>query len=263
MTVRKIKISAAVLSFVLTVASFLHPICAFAEEEVPQTPGLAYINDQADLLSDSEEADLYEVMKLALDHGNMVFITITDAMGYNSSDYIEMLYQTSPQLKGTNAVVYMIDMDNRLLWITGYGTLKKNISPDYANLITDNIYKYASDGQYARCAIEGYKQIVTRISGVRISGPLRTAGNFSIALIAATVICFLLAYITSASRKADSSDIVANIEKRINLSNPSIAHTTTQRIYDPPSSSSSGGGSRSSFGGGGGGFHGGGGGHGF
>ena len=261
MTVRKNRISALVLSFVLIAASCLLPMTAFAEEEV-QTQGLAYINDQADLLSDVEEADLYEVMKNALGYGNMVFITITDSMGYNSSDYIEMLYQTSPQLKGTNAVIYMIDMDNRMLWITGYGTLVKKISPDYANLITDNIYKYASKEQYGRCAIEGYKQIVSRISGVRISGPLRTAGNFSIALIAATVICFLLAYVTSASRKADSADIVANIEKRINLSNPSIAHTTTQRIYDPPSSSSSGGGSRSG-GGGGGGFHGGGGGHGF
>ncbi len=263
MTVRKNRIPALILSFVLMAVCFLLPVTAFAGEAAPD-PGLAYINDQADLLSDTEEEDLYEIMKYALDYGNMVFITITDSMGYNSSDYIEMLYQTSPQLKGTNAVIYMIDMDNRMLWITGYGTLKKNISPDYANLITDNVYKYASDEQYGRCAIEGYKQIVTRISGVRISGPLRTAGNFSIALIAATVICFLIAYITSSSRKAGSADIVANIEKRINLSNPNVAHTTTQRIYDPPSSSSgSSGGSRSFGGGGGGGFHGGGGGHGF
>ena len=153
-------------------------------------------------------------------------------------------------------------MDNRLLWITGYGALKKTISPDYANLITDNVYKYATDGNYARAAITGFKQIVDRLGGSRLSGSLRTAGNFSIAVILAAVLCFLFAYVTSVSKKAKDEAVLANIERYINMSNPSIVHTTTQRIYDPPSSSSgSGGGFRSS--GGGGGFHGGGGGHGF
>ena len=40
-------------------------------------------------------------------------------------------------------------------------------------------------------------------------------------------------------KKAKDADLVANIERYINMSNPNIAHTTTQRIYDPPSSSSS------------------------
>ena len=174
-----------------------------------------------------------------------------------------MLYQTSDQLKGTDAVIYMIDMDNRLLWITGYGALKKNVTPDYANLITDNVYTYAGDGNYAKAAIVGFKQIVDRLGGSRLSGSLRTAGNFSIAVILAAVLCFLFAYVTSVSKKAKDADLVANIERYINMSNPNIAHTTTKRIYDPPSSSSSGGGGGFRSGGGGGGFHGGGGGHGF
>ena len=161
--------------------------------------GHAYINDSAELLTDSEEQELYETMKPGLEYGNMVFITIDDALGYNSSDYIEMLYQTSSQLKGSDSVIYMIDMDNRLLWITGYGALKETINPDYANLITDNVYRYASDGRYGECAIMGYAQIVSRITGGRVSGPLRTAGNFSIALILSVVICFLIAYLTSSS----------------------------------------------------------------
>jgi len=228
----------------------------------------AYIEDSADLLTDSDEQELYEVMKDGLEYGNMVFITIDDAIGYDSSDYVEMLYQTSDRLRGTDAVIYMIDMDNRLLWITGYGELSSTISPDYANLITDNIYKYASDGDYARCANEGYRQIIRRVGGSRISGTLRTVGNFCIALIIAAVLCFLFAYIGSASRKTDSYDILENINKQVNLNNPTVVHSRTNKIYDPPSSGSSGGsrgggGFSGGGGGGGGGFSGGGGGHGF
>lgn len=262
MTLRKthmIRIPVIIAAFII--AFLMLPVRAQASDT--GTPGRAYIADSADLLTDSEEHDLYEVMKDGTDYGNMVFITIDDSMGYDSKDYIEMLYQTSDQLKGTDSVIYLIDMDNRLLWITGYGELKKSVTPDYANLITDNVYRYASDGNYARCAIEGFRQIVSRVGGARIAGPLRTAGNFSIALILAAVITFLFAYVTSVSRKAKDTDVLANIERYINMSNPNIVHTTTQKIYDPPSSSSSGGGSRSFGGGGGGGFHGGGGGHGF
>ena len=252
-----------ILSFIcmVIIAAALIPARAFAADS---NPGVVYIADSADLLSESEEQELYDVMKDGAQYGNMVFITIDDAMGYVSKDYIEMLYQTSEQLQGTDAVIYMIDMDNRLLWITGYGALKKTITPDYGNLITDNVYKYATEGNYAKAAIMGFKQIVDRLGGSRLSGSLRTAGNFSIAVILAAVLCFLFAYVTSVSKKAKDADLVANIERYINMSNPNIAHTTTQRIYDPPSSSSSGGGGSRSFGGGGGGgFHGGGGGHGF
>ena len=261
MIVRRSQIS-RLLSFIcmVIIAAALIPSKAFAADS---NPGVVYIADSADLLSDSEEQELYEVMKDGAEYGNMVFVTIDDAVGYDSKDYIEMLYQTSDQLKGTDAVIYMIDMDNRLLWITGYGALKKTISPDYANLITDNVYKYATDGNYAKAAITGFKQIVDRLGGSRLSGSLRTAGNFSIAVILAAVLCFLFAYVTSVSKKAKDEDVLANIERYINMSNPSIVHTTTQRIYDPPSSSSGGGGGSRGGGGGGGGFHGGGGGHGF
>ncbi len=254
---------AAMTVFALAVILPFRAACASSDETQQSGDWRVYIADGADLLTDIEEEELFGVMKPGTEYGNMVFVTITDAVGYNSSDYIEMLYQTTDVLKGTDAVIYIIDMDNRLLWISGYGSLKKVITPDYGNLITDNIYTYASDGDYARCAKEGYRQIVAKLEGQRIAGPLRTAGNFSIALMLAAVLTFLFAYITSASRKAKDADILNNIERRINMTNPNIVHTTTKKIYDPPSSSSSGGGGGFRSSGGGGGFHGGGGGHGF
>ncbi len=238
------------------------PISANAESGTPA--GDVYISDAADLLSESDEQDLYYVMKPGTEYGNMLFLTITDSMGYETKDYIEMIYQTTDSIRGTDSVIYMIDMDNRLLWITGYGGLKKTISPDYGNLITDNVYTYAGNGQYKECAVRGFEMIISRLEGERISGPLRTMGNLSIAIIFAAVFCFLFAYMMSASRKVNNTTIISGVDKKISMDNPQIYHTTTQKIYDPPSSSGSGGGSRGGFsGGGGGGFSGGGGGHGF
>lgn len=219
-----------------------------------------YIGDEAELLSDAEEEELYTVMRDGTAYGNMVFMTVDDAEGYKTKDYIEMRYQTDSSLKGTDAVVYLIDMDNRMLWITGYGADQKLVTPDYANLITDNVYKYAKSGEYAKCAIKGFQQINQRLSGGRVSGTLRGVGNLCIAVIIAEILCFVIAYLSSVARKAGEEDILENIERTVNMQNPGITHTGKRRIYDPPSKSSGSSGGNS---GGGGGFSGGGGGHGF
>ena len=252
-------IAASLLLSGLAAAFILTPLGVRAESG--SAAGEVYIADGADLLTSSEEEELYGVMKPGTSYGNMVFVTIDHAMGYSASDYIEMLYQTSDTLKGTDAVIFMIDMDNRKLWISGYGGLKKVITPDYGNLITDNIYTYAGDERYKDCAVHGYEMIISRLDGERISGPLRTLGNLSIVIIFAAVLCFMLAYLMSASRKADIKAIVSGVDRNLNMGNPEIKHTRTEKIYVPPSSS--GGGRSGGFSGGGGGFHGGGVGHGF
>lgn len=232
-----------------------------AEDETAYQPDYqVYIVDSADILTDDEESELLDVMWNGTAYGNMVFLTIDSADGYNSSDYIERLYQTSSELAGTDAVIYIIDMDNRMLWISGYGALKSVITPDYGNLITDNVYTYARNGDYGSTAIRGYEQIVRKLDGESVSGPLRTLGNGCIALICGVVLTFFFAFVTSISRKADDDDILEMLDRRLRFTNGRVTKTRTERIYDPPKSSGGGGGSR---GGGGGGFHGGGGGHGF
>ena len=263
----RLRIWALVSAAVLSAMTLVMPVMALtvsAEEEQQQT-GMydVYIGDYADLLTDEEENELYYVMADGVDSGNMVFMTTDDAAGYTSKDYIEMVYQTTDVLKDTDTVIYLIDMDNRLLWITGYGSLKKLVTPDYANLITDNVYRYAKSGDFAACAVTGYRQIIQRVNGSRVSGALRGVGNLCIAVIIAEVLCFTFAFVTSAARKAQDKEILDNVERVMNISNPSVKKTSTKKIYDPPSSSSGSGGRSGGFSGGGGGFSGGGGGHGF
>ena len=257
----KIKVSRFMLfCLCLFISGFVTVTDTPASAAEPETSEYnVYIEDYADLLSDEQENELYDVMAEGAQYGNMVFMTIDDDMGYESKDYIEMIYQTDARIQGTNAVIYMIDMDNRMLWITGYEDNLKQITPDYANLITDNIYEYAKSGDYATCAIKGFRQIDQRLRGGHISGPLRGLGNLCIAVIISEILCFVIAYGSSASRKAEDLEILGNIERSENIMNPQVKKGSTKRIYDPPSSSSGSSGGSS----GGGGFSGGGGGHGF
>ncbi len=275
MTVRKtdsgknilFKISALITAAILIFAAFVSPVFSlFAqasddEEQQSSTPYEVYIGDFSNLLSDEQEEELYNVMLDGIVYGNMVFVTTDYTEGYNTKDYIEKMYQTDERLKGTSAVIYMIDMDNRLLWISGYGDARKTITPDYGNLITDNIYKYAKDGDYYTCAVKGFEQICQRLAGSRVSGSLRSVGNLCTAVIVAEIICFAFAYVSSASKKAADSQILENLALTMDIKNPTVKKTGTRKVYDPVRSSSSSGGSRG--GGGGGGFSGGGGGHGF
>lgn len=245
----------------LSIPFFAVTSLASGDDEQQSAVYEVYIGDFSDLLTDEQEDELYDVMLEGAEYGNMVFVTIDDAQGYKTKDYIEKMYQTDETLKGTNAVIYIIDMDNRLLWISGYGDNRKTITPDYGNLITDNIYKYAKDGDYYTCAVKGYEQINQRLAGSRVAGSLRSIGNLCIAVIIAEIICFTFAYVTSVARKAGDDKILENLDFAVNLTNPTVKKTGTRKVYDPVRSSSSSGGGRS--GGGGGGFSGGGGGHGF
>ncbi len=261
----KVKIVSFITAAVFIIAAFIAPASAFislASEDESSNSYEAYIADFSDLLTDEEENELYYLMREGAEYGNMVFVTIDDAQGYKTKDYIEKMYQTDEVLKGTNAVIYMIDMDNRLLWISGYGDNRKTITPDYGNLITDNIYKYAKDGDYYTCAIKGFEQINQRLAGSRVAGALRSVGNLCMAVIIAEILCFTFAYVTSVAKKAGDDQILENLDFAVNLQNPKVKKTGTRKVYDPVRSSGSSGGGRSG-GGGGGGFSGGGGGHGF
>lgn len=219
------------------------------------TSNEVFIDDKAGLLSQDELDNLAGIMYYeGLAYGNMVFITTDYAFGLSASDYQWNVYN-SIYGDQSDGVTFLIDMDNRKIWMQGYGSLSKKIDEDAANIIGDKIYTLASDEKYGECAIEGYRLIIRTLGGAKITGSLKYLGNACIAIITALVVTFLIAYIMSASRYAKDKDILDNIEKSINISNTGIKHTRTERIYDPPSSGSSSGGS-SGGGGGGGGGHG-------
>lgn len=218
------------------------------------------IDDQADLLSIYEEVELQKIMEPISTHGNVAFVSIDDNPDYSTERYAENYYQE--QFGYSSGIIFLIDMDERYIWIHSNGEIYETITTAYANTITDNVYSYASSQDYLTCASKAFEQINTLLEGRHIAQPMKYISNALLAIVIALLINYFLTMTLSRSRKASNRQLLDGIFSKTKINNPQAQFIRQTKHYSPQSSSSSGsrssGGSRS---GGGGGSRGGGGGH--
>ena len=219
------------------------------------------IEDDASLLSNDEKIQLAETMKDITPYGDVAFKSI-DYNPYSTETYIERYYNS---IFGTGSgTVFLIDMDNRNIWIYSDGSIYSTITTAYANVITDNVYTYASDKDYFTCANKAFIQEAALLHGRRISQPMKYISNALLAIAIAILINYFIVRQTSRVRKASDNEIVNGVFANNAFNNVSVNFIRQTRTYSPRSSSSSGSsGGHSGGGGGGGGHSGGGGGHSF
>ena len=212
------------------------------------------IEDDAQLLSASEEKDLRAIMTELSVYGNVAFKSIQHNPGSTSSYISNYYYNTFGSQSGT---VFLIDMDNRYLWIYSDGAMYEVITDSYADTITDNVYRYASSGDYYKCASEVFRQELSLLKGQRISQPMKYICNGLLAVTLALLLNYFIVLFLSRSRKPSRDELMANIKNYCLFDGARANFVNQTRKYSPQSSGSSGGHS-----GGGGGHHsGGGGGH--
>lgn len=217
---------------------------------------VAEIDDEADLLSDKEERELLDTMAITTKWGNVCFKSVD----YNYTSAESYARSVSKEKYGNSSnSVFLIDMDNRMIYIFSDGAIYKTITKSYANTITDNVYRYASSGDYFSCANKAFEQENKLLAGQRIAQPMKYICNALLAMIVSLIATFIYAINVSSTKKAKDEEIVNNIEKKLNLDTPTIQFVRETKHYNPDTSSSGGGGG----GGGGGGSSGGGGGHSF
>ncbi|MBD5462576.1 MAG: TPM domain-containing protein [Lachnospiraceae bacterium] len=224
--------------------------------ENPETGYQILLEDDAALLDSEERAQLAEEMQGITTYGNAVFLTTT-YNSYSASSYARDFY--SDLFGHDSGTLFLIDMDNREIYIFSDGAVYRTVTKSYAESITDNVYSYASKGNYYRCASEAFEQINTLLAGQKIAQPMKYISNVLLALILATLINYFLAMRTAGSAKASSKEILNSISTHFSFRNTQKWLTKQDKVYSPPSSGSSGGGH--SGGGGGGHSSGGGGGH--
>ena len=243
---------AAALLAVLTASLEARAQDSFFAYTNPDTNYVVYMNDEYDLLSDEEESRLIDEMIPLTEYGNAGFLSCENS-SESTSQYSARVYSS---LFGTESgTLLVIDMGQRMLYIKSNGAISEIVSNAYSNTITDNIYRYASEGDYYTCASKAYVQVYTLLSGGKIAQPMRYISAALLALILGLMINYLIVRTVSKPRKADTEEIIdaANVDFR--LRDPAARHSHTTKVYSPVRSSSGGGGSR----GGGGGFSGGGG----
>ena len=215
----------------------------------------AVIDDEADLLSDSEERSLLELMEEVTEYGNAAFVS-TDENSSSASGYASSYYRSV--FGHESGTVFLIDMDNRVLYIYSYGDVYDTVTDSKAETITDNVYKMASSGDYSGCAEEVFKEISTLLGGGRIAQPMKYICNALLAVLIALLINFIVIY--ASSRISRRQNIIEGAMANVSFAKPAVKHTGQTRKYSPRSDNDHGSSGHSGGGHSGGGHSGGGGG---
>ncbi len=209
------------------------------------------VDDEADLLTYEEEKQLVDDMKDCSDYGFILFVSI-DKNEFGNVDKNAQDYYRS-RIPDENGVMLFIDMDVRKICVYSEGDLQRVVTSSKASIITDNIYTYATEGDYYTTARKGFEQISSVLDGGRIAQPMKYISNACLAILISLIINYFFARTVSKKAKPSDYQIIDSIIGSFSFDNPAARHTNTSRTYSPRSSSSSGGGGRSGGGGGGGG----------
>ncbi len=152
-----------------------------------------------------------------------------------------------------------------MLWIHCDGDVYRVVTESYADTITDNVYPYATDGDYYQCAVQVYGQAFALLKGNRIAQPMKYISNALLAMILALLLNYGLVCFVTRIGKPRRREMLGNAGNYFRYTQPQAFFVRESRTYRPRSSGSSGGSrsgsGRSSGGSRGGGRSGGGGGH--
>ena len=210
-----------------------------------ETGYIAFLSDSQDLLSAEEEAKLLEEMKPITAYGNVGFDSAYPS-GRTWRSYLETYYI---DYFNQDSTLFLIDMYNREIVLYSSGAIENTISKSKADSITDNVYSYASDGDYYRCASKAFSQELTVLSGGRIAEPMKWISAVLLSLILALLINYLIIRFTTSNEVATEDVILAAAAAAAAITAAPIVVTKREKIK----SDSGGGGGGGSFGGGGGG----------
>lgn len=255
----------ALLCLVLLVTVL--PLPAIADEG--ESPYRVVIDDEADLLTEAEEALLRSTMEKVLPYGNAAFVSVntnpTTTERLAEDKYMAFFGDTSGAL-------LLIDMDNRYIQLIADKEVYKVVNRTRCNEIADNVYTYASKNQYALCATKAFEQVTGLLEGEQVAAPFRYVTNAFLAICLALLGNFTL--MSLQRRKKVSPENALNVQVAVNAAGSAVKtgavaavvltmlnQRKTKHVESSGGGRSGGGGGFSGGGGGGGGFSGGGGGH--
>ena len=269
------KIALLLLILMIAVLSIFEfaPEESYAEERTiytnPQTGYAVIVDDKEDLLTDAEEADLVNEMMPITEYGNVAFVSGSGS-GTTAERFANDWYYS--HFGNDSGTIFVIDMYNRMIQISSAGSVYNVITKGYANTITDNVYTYATRGDYYGCAVNAFRQAYTLLEGGRIARPMKHITNALVALTLAIVVTYFLARRNRKPEAAPEQQIFAATTASTLAASVTATKVIETITYEEVSSSSGGGSgggfsgggfSGGGFSGGGGGFSGGGGGHSF
>lgn len=112
--------------------------------------------DGAGLFSNQEKEMFEKQIQSMINEMNMdvLIVTTDDAGGKSAKDYAERFYIDRAYGVGKDyrGVLFLIDMDNRELYILPVGKMNRFLTDKRWNAILDGAYEWAEDKEYGKCA---------------------------------------------------------------------------------------------------------------
>lgn len=209
-------------------------------------------SDEAGLITGEDKEELIDVMREISREANVIFYTTRSATASNAGEISARVCASYFGSSKTSPVVmFTIDMAHREIYMYCTGDIRHIIRNAEANTITDNVYKYASDAQYGKCAIEAFRQADMCLDGRQIKRPMQIINNLLLALILGFTANFIFLKVSRAravkriNKKTKEMHCVSSINVDITKNMiKSYSYTMSE------SSGGSGGGGSSSGGGG-------------
>ncbi len=242
-----------VLTLILAVCILLPVIGVRADDlryDNQETGYYATIRDDAGLLTDSEKTQLLSEMEGITKYANVGFFTTSTNSAQTKTYAKDCCYGLAGKEKAST--VFVIDMYTREVYIYSTDPVYKTMSTAYANTITDNVYQYATDKKYYKCASEAFSQMYDVLRGFGIPMPMKHTGNALLALLLAAIISALIVLRVSIKKRASDTELLSGAIVNQKLYDANTIFLNQTRVYSPRQSSGGGGG-RSGGGGGGGG----------
>lgn len=231
----------------------------------------AAVVDEEDLLSEEEEEKLSLQLQDLTRYGNAVFLSCKQYDTDETLEYGKKWYYG--YFGNESGTIFVIDMGARKIALYSAGANNEIIRREEGYVITDNVYTYASAGEYYQCAASAFEQVGRLLEGGKIARPMKYINNALLALILAVLINYAIISTQAAKRRISRDRIFGNADymPTVKGSNWSVSKSVKvfsftglctilarfiiQAMLEGSSSGGSGGGSS-----GGGGFSGGGGG---
>ena len=173
------------------------------------------ITDDALLLSEDEIQMLKQDMYPLTDYGNIVFYSTQDGDRDYARKAHDYYYQHFQDNSGT---LLLIDMYNRKVYIHSDGSNYSIITSGKAEIITDNIYRYLTNGQYYKGAQIAFSQALSLLERQK------NCRTNEISKISA----------------ATNEEIIKKSKVKFLMNKVDVIKTGTRRVYSPSSSSSGG-----------------------
>ena len=171
---------AVVLSFSLVMSGAVEVFANDARE-----PGKQVL-DEADLLTDSEEASLNDRLYAISEayQAEVIVATISSLNGESVDEFVEELYDGMNFGYGSerDGVLLLVCMDPREYRILSNGFAAEAITPEYIESIGDWIVSYLSDGDYASAFGEFANECEYYLNGYINGFPFSVFGTLILAL---------------------------------------------------------------------------------